>query len=189
MKKLLEVIPAEEISSSDFEQIENLEKIYYPDIPESEQFSSEKCIHLHNINKDALLLVKEKDKVVAFMHLLPLKVNCYKKIRSGKYPDTIIEEKDIIRYTRKEVVRENSYGTSTAQVKAYNVKGFDDSVQRSAGKFYDDYILSEYLSENALDFTISYLDSNGNEKVIIPNTNEGLIEFANFVAYTLIPAL
>ena len=92
-------------------------------------------------------------------------------------------------YTRKEVVRENSYGTSTAQVKAYNVKGFDDSVQRSAGKFYDDYILSEYLSENALDFTISYLDSNGNEKVIIPNTNEGLIEFANFVAYTLIPAL
>lgn len=70
----------------------------------------------------------------------------------------------------------------------FEKQSFGKPVQNKAGKFYDDYILSEWIHEHGKEYTIKYKDNNKSYTIDITN-NKGIADFANFMAYELIPLL
>lgn len=71
---------------------------------------------------------------------------------------------------------------------AFEKQSFSKAIQNKAGKFYDDFILSEWIYEHGKEFVIQYKDGNKSTTIDITN-NKGIAEFANFMAYELIPLL
>lgn len=79
--------------------------------------------------------------------------------------------------------------TWTKKIKLFDKIGFSDAIKRKASKFYDDYILSEWIKEFGQNFEITYEDEDGNIVELNLKTNQDIAKFANFVAYELIPIL
>lgn len=68
--------------------------------------------------------------------------------------------------------------------KVFNIIPFNESIQRKASRYYDDYILSEWIQEFGKDIHIKY----GDVEIQLKN-NEDLAKYANFIAFELIPLL
>lgn len=79
--------------------------------------------------------------------------------------------------------------TWTRRIKLFDKVSFSDAIKRKASKFYDDYILSEWIKEFGQNFEITYEDEDGNIVELNLKTNQDIAKFANFVAYELIPIL
>lgn len=78
---------------------------------------------------------------------------------------------------------------TTKDVKVFERVPYGESIQRKASKFYDDYILSEFLSEQGGNYNITYKDASGQQQVIDLTTNKGVRDFTLFMAYSVIPTL
>lgn len=76
----------------------------------------------------------------------------------------------------------------TKHITVFEKQSFGKPVQNKAGKFYDDYILSEWIHEHGKEYTIKYKDNNKSYTIDVTN-NKGVADFANFMAYELIPLL
>ena len=68
--------------------------------------------------------------------------------------------------------------------KVFNIVPFNESIQRKASRYYDDYILSEWIQEYGKNIHIKYSDV----EIQLKN-NEDLAKYANFIAFELIPLL
>lgn len=91
--------------------------------------------------------------------------------------------------TWKKVSIENGDDTRTVSKTIINFKPFSDGTIKKANRFYDDYILSEWLIEYGNKYNIGFVDDKGKKVVINPTTNEGIKDFCNWMAYDLIPEL
>lgn len=75
---------------------------------------------------------------------------------------------------------------------AFDKKPYGTDIQRKAGRFYDDYVLSEWIKEYGQQIKITRKTKQGSRNItetIDLTTNEGIVQFANFMAYSLIPQL
>jgi hypothetical protein len=70
----------------------------------------------------------------------------------------------------------------TRNYKAFNKKPYGPEIQRKAGRFYDDFILSEWIKEYGKDITIIHKPAKGAAETITLTTNEGIVKFAEFMA-------
>lgn len=91
--------------------------------------------------------------------------------------------------TWKKVTTEIGDDTKTVSKTIINFKPFSDGVIKKANRFYDDYILSEWITEYGNKFNIGFVDEKGKKVVISPTTNENIKDFCNWMAYDLIPEL
>lgn len=73
--------------------------------------------------------------------------------------------------------------------KAFNRIPFSEKIYNKANRYYDDVIVSEWLKENGQNYEIDYSNTDDQTIKVIPNTNKGVIDFCNFIAYTLLPEL
>lgn len=79
--------------------------------------------------------------------------------------------------------------TWTRKIKLFDRVNFSDAIKRKASKFYDDYILSEWIKEFGQNYEITYEDEDGNIVELKLRNNQDIAKFANFIAYELIPIL
>ena len=91
--------------------------------------------------------------------------------------------------TWKKVSIENGDDTRTVSKTIINFKPFSDGTIKKANRFYDDYILSEWLIEYGNKYNIGFVDDKGEKVVISPTTNKDIKDFCNWMAYDLIPEL
>lgn len=66
---------------------------------------------------------------------------------------------------------------------------FSERTYNKANKYYDDAIVSDWLQRYGEDYEIDYVDTKEQTIQVIPNTNKGVKEFCNLMAYTIIPEL
>lgn len=93
-------------------------------------------------------------------------------------------------FTKKEAKSRSINGEEvTTWKEAFTKVYYGDNIQRKAGRFYDDYVLSEFLNEHGKEYTISYKGDDDQYYDIIPTSNKGIADFANFMAFEVIPAL
>ena len=93
-------------------------------------------------------------------------------------------------YNKKVITDTNldSGEDTSREVKAFDFQPFSTSIQQKASRFYDDFILSEFLLEQGKNFSIEF--TSGSEKTKINlDSNEGIGKFTQFVAFDLIPLL
>lgn len=93
-------------------------------------------------------------------------------------------------YNKKVVTDTNldSGEDTSREVKAFDFQYFGTPIQQKAGRFYDDFILSEYLLEQGKNFNIEFISGNERTKINL-TSNEGISKFAQFIAFDLIPLL
>ena len=93
-------------------------------------------------------------------------------------------------YNKKVITDANldSGEDTSREVKAFDFQQFGTQIQQKAGRFYDDFILSEFLLEQGKNFNIEF--TLGSEKTKINlESNEGIGKFTQFIAFDLIPLL
>lgn len=80
-------------------------------------------------------------------------------------------------------------GNHQVRKKAFDKKQFSVTTQRQASSFYDDYILSEWIKEYGDKYSIKYKAGDDSPVTIKITTNKGIVKFAEFMAFDLIPVL
>lgn len=93
-------------------------------------------------------------------------------------------------YNKKVVTDTNldSGEDTSREVKAFDFQYFGTPIQQKASRFYDDFILSEFLLEQGKNFNIEFISGNERTKIDL-TSNEGISKFAQFIAFDLIPLL
>lgn len=163
---------------------------YFRD-PEYHQF----IIDLYDLFKHNFNVLDCISNLPHFNKMLEAFVLAENTIKSHSSRTRIVLDESKKAYKGKKIhnYRTESAGDEGDESRTINKKVFDKQsygkpIQNKAGRFYDDYILSEWINEHQQEYRIKYTDGAKTVTIDLSN-NKGIADFANFMAYEVIPLL
>lgn len=94
-----QIIEGKAVEIKDIENALILDRKFYH-IDNSEQFNIDKCLRWYRNNNQIYTMLQDKknEVIVGYINAAPISFECYEDIKAGKYPDSEIDDTEIVPY-------------------------------------------------------------------------------------------